>query len=458
MIQPMDDHMSGAERRATIGLGAVFALRMLGMFMVLPVLTTYGMALQGATESRIGLAIGIYGLMQAIFQIPLGIYSDKLGRMPLIIGGLIIFALGSVVAATADSIWGIIIGRALQGAGAISAAVMALLSDLTREQHRTKAMAFIGMSIGVTFAIAMITGPIVTHLWGLSALFWGTAVLTVLAILTVLFVIPKPDHHVLNRESAFVRQHLSKVVTDPQLMRLNGSIFVLHAILMASFVALPIAMEQAGFPRSEQWKVYLFTMLTSFVAVLPFIIYAEKKRRIKQVFVGCVGLFLIAEAILLASDHMLWMIFVGIQCFFLAFNIIEALLPSLISKESPAGFKGTAMGIYSTCQFLGVAVGGAIGGRLLEYGGLHSVFVGALVLVLAWLAIAMSLREPRYVSSIRLMLNESMINASHLESLLKAQPGVAEVVVVLDEMAAYVKVDTKKSTRRDLEQLLAQRG
>lgn len=454
-MQLHDDRMSGAERRATIGLGAVFSLRMLGMFMVLPVLTTYGMALQGATESRIGIAIGIYGLMQAIFQIPLGIYSDKIGRTPLIVGGLIMFVVGSVVAASADSIWGIIIGRALQGAGAISAAVMALLSDLTREQNRTKAMAFIGMSIGITFAVAMVVGPLVTHHWGLSALFWGTAGLASLAIFMVLFFIPKPQHHVLNRESAFVSRHLFSVLADRQLMRLNLSIFTLHAILMASFVALPLVMEHAGFLRSEQWKVYLCTMLTSFIAVIPFIIYAEKKRRIKQIFVGCIVLFAIAEITLLGSHQHLWIIFAGIQGFFLAFNVMEALLPSMISKESPAGFKGTAMGVYSTSQFLGAAAGGMLGGKLLDLGGLNTVFVGALALIVIWLWFGFTLREPRYVSSLRLLLTENALHSSHLESVLKAQPGVAEVVIIMEEMSAYIKVDTKKTSRRDLEQIVA---
>ena len=454
-MQSLDDHMSGAERRATIGLGAVFALRMLGMFMVLPVLTTYGMALQGATESRIGLAIGIYGLMQAIFQIPVGIWSDKIGRVPLIVGGLVIFVVGSVVAANAESIWGIIIGRGLQGAGAISAAVMALLSDLTREQHRTKAMAFIGMSIGVVFAIAMVTGPVVTHKFGLSALFWGTAVLASCAIAATLWLVPKPAKHVRNRESAFVAQHLKRVITNRQLLRLNISIFTLHAILMASFVALPVAMEHAGFVRANQWQVYLITMLVAFIAVVPFIIFAEKKRRIKQVFVGCIITFGFAEVILLISSAHIWFIFAGIQLFFLAFNIMEALLPSMISKESPAGFKGTAMGIYSTSQFLGVAVGGAIGGHLLQSGGLIAVFAGALVLVLVWLWFGFTLREPSYVSSIRLELSATAPYSDQLSETLRQQPGVADVVVVYEELAAYVKVDTKKTSRHALEQVVA---
>ncbi len=451
-----DNRMTATERRATVGLGAVFALRMFGMFMVLPVLTTYGMALQGANESLIGLAIGIYGLMQALFQIPVGLLSDKFGRFPLIIGGLLLFLLGSVLAACADSIWGVIIGRALQGAGAISAAVMALLSDLTREQHRTKAMAFIGVSIGITFAVAMVSGPVITHASGLSALFWGTAGLTGLAIITTLFFIPKPQQHVLNRESAFVSGNLRAVLMERELLKLNFSIFSLHALLMASFVALPVAMEQAGFQRQLQWQVYLVTMLISFVAVVPFIIYAEKRRRIKQVFISCILIFLLAEAVLFSAGLQLWFVFAGIQLFFIGFNVLEGLLPSLVSKIAPAGYKGTAMGLYSTSQFLGVAAGGASGGWLLQLNGTPLVFLAGIVIVGLWLLVSLTMREPPYVSSLRIVLPDSAKQQSSLlAENIKAQPGVADVVLVLEEMAAYVKVDTRQTSRRDLEQIVA---
>lgn len=249
-----DNIMTPQERRATWGLGTVFSLRMLGMFMVLPVLTTYGMALHGASEALIGLAIGIYGLAQAVFQIPFGLISDRVGRKPLIVGGLLIFALGSVIAALSDSIWGIILGRALQGSGAIAAAVMALLSDLTREQNRTKAMAFIGVSFGITFAIAMVVGPIVTHAFGLHALFWMIAVLSLAGIAITLLVVPSADEHVLNRESSIVRGSFSKVLNNSRLLKLNFGILCLHILLMSSFVALPLAMEKLGWPLRTTGK------------------------------------------------------------------------------------------------------------------------------------------------------------------------------------------------------------
>ncbi|HEJ9095634.1 MFS transporter [Serratia odorifera] len=449
-----DNTMTPLERRATWGLGTVFSLRMLGMFMVLPVLTTYGMALNGASEALIGIAIGIYGLAQAIFQIPFGLVSDRIGRKPLIVGGLLIFALGSAIAAVSDSIWGIIIGRALQGSGAIAAAVMALLSDLTREQNRTKAMAFIGISFGITFAIAMVLGPIVTHSLGLHALFWMIAALALAGIVITLAVVPSADSHILNRESGIVRGSFSKVLSNSRLLKLNFGIMCLHILLMSSFVALPLAMEKAGLAASQHWMVYLVTMLVSFAAVVPFIIYAEMKRRMKQVFMGCVAVLFCAEVLLWFSGQHLWGIIAGVQLFFMAFNVMEAILPSLISKESPAGYKGTAMGVYSTSQFIGVAIGGSLGGWLYGLQGAGAVFIAGAVIAAVWFVVSSTMKEPPYVSSLRITLSELAVKDSALESRLKAQPGVADVVVVPEERSAYVKIDTKQTDRGRLEALV----
>ncbi|HDJ1438458.1 MFS transporter [Serratia rubidaea] len=449
-----DNTMTPLERRATWGLGTVFSLRMLGMFMVLPVLTTYGMALNGASETLIGIAIGIYGLAQAVFQIPFGLISDRIGRKPLIVGGLLVFALGSAIAALSDSIWGIILGRALQGSGAIAAAVMALLSDLTREQNRTKAMAFIGISFGITFAIAMVLGPVITHALGLHALFWMIAALALCGIVITLLVVPSADRHVLNRESSMVRGSFSKVLSNPRLLKLNIGIMCLHILLMSSFVALPLAMEKAGLAASSHWIVYLVTMLVSFVSVVPFIIYAEKKRRMKQVFMGCVAVLFAAELVLLISGQHLWGIIAGVQLFFMAFNVMEAILPSLISKESPAGYKGTAMGVYSTSQFIGVAIGGSLGGWLYGLHGAGLVFIAGALIAAGWFIISSTMQEPPYVSSLRITLSELAAKDSSLASRLQAQPGVAEAIVVPEERSAYVKVDTKQTNRGQLETLV----
>jgi len=449
-----DNKMTPLELRATWGLGTVFSLRMLGMFMVLPVLTTYGMALQGATEGLIGLAIGIYGLAQAIFQIPFGLLSDRVGRKPLIVGGLLVFVLGSIVAATTTSIWGIILGRALQGSGAIAAAVMALLSDLTREQNRTKAMAFIGVSFGVTFAIAMVIGPIVTHLLGLHALFWMIAVLASLGIIITLLVVPSTSEHVLNRESGMVKGSFSKVLANPKLLKLNAGILFLHILLMSSFVALPGEFEQAGFPASEHWKVYLVTMLIAFVGVVPFIIIAEVKRKMKLVFVSCVALLLIAELVLWQAGAHFWTLVVGVQLFFFAFNLMEAILPSLISKESPAGYKGTAMGIYSTSQFLGVAIGGSVGGWVFQHVDAQAVFLLGAGIAIVWLLVSLTMQEPPYVSSLRVVIDRTD-NAQSLEQRLRHAPGVSNVLIIPEERAAYIKIDSKTTNRQEIEALIA---
>ncbi|MBC6556051.1 MULTISPECIES: MFS transporter [Citrobacter] len=453
----MNDYkMTPGELRATWGLGTVFSLRMLGMFMVLPVLTTYGMALQGASEALIGLAIGIYGLAQAVFQIPFGLLSDRIGRKPLIVGGLAVFVLGSVIAALSDSIWGIILGRALQGSGAIAAAVMALLSDLTREQNRTKAMAFIGVSFGITFAIAMVLGPIVTHALGLHALFWMIAALATTGIVLTIWVVPNSTNHVLNRESGMVKGSFSKVLAEPKLLKLNFGIMCLHILLMSTFVALPGQLAKAGFPAAEHWKIYLVTMLLSFVSVVPFIIYAEVKRKMKRVFLACVLLILIAEIVLWSANVRFWGLIAGVQIFFLAFNLMEALLPSLISKESPAGYKGTAMGVYSTSQFLGVAIGGSLGGWVVEMFDGQAVFLAGALLAAIWLLVASTMKEPPYVSSLRVEIPPEIAADDTLKQRLLAKEGISEVLIVAKEHSAYVKIDSKVTNRFEVEQAISQ--
>ncbi len=449
-----DNKMTPVELRATWGLGTVFSLRMLGMFMVLPVLTTYGMALQGASEALIGLAIGIYGLAQAVFQIPFGLLSDRIGRKPLIVGGLLIFVLGSVIAALSTSIWGVILGRALQGSGAIAAAVMALLSDLTREQNRTKAMAFIGISFGITFAIAMVLGPVITNAFGLHALFWMIAVLASSGIVITLLVVPSASSHVLNRESGMVKGSFRDVLANSRLVKLNFGILCLHILLMSSFVALPGQFERAGLPAAEHWKVYLVTMLIAFVSVVPFIIYAEVKRRMKRVFMFCVALMLLAEVVLWLAGGHFWTLVIGVQLFFVGFNLMEAILPSLVSKESPPGFKGTAMGLYSTSQFIGVAIGGSMGGWVFGHFDAQSVFVVGAVIAAIWLVVSITMQEPPYVSSLRITLDACTLEKNELEQKLKTEPGVTAVFIVPEEQSAYVKIDSKVTSRATLEKLI----
>jgi len=455
MHDPHSERMSGGETRAAGGLALVFAFRMLGMFMVLPVLATYGMDLAGASPALIGLAIGAYGLTQAVLQIPFGILSDRIGRRPVIYFGLIIFALGSVLAANADSIWGIIAGRILQGAGAISAAVMALLSDLTREQHRTKAMAMIGMTIGLSFAIAMVVGPLLTSAFGLSGLFLATGGMALIGVFIVAVVVPKNTGTLQHRESGVARKALGPTLRHPDLLRLDLGIFVLHAMLMSSFVALPLALvEKAGLPKEQHWWVYLTALLISFFAMIPFIIYGEKKRQMKRVLIGAVTVLMLTELFFWAFGDTLRALVIGTVVFFIAFNLLEASLPSLISKVSPAGGKGTAMGVYSTSQFLGSAAGGILGGWLFQHGGLSVVFLGGAGLAALWLTFAVTMREPPYVTSLRLPLSPEAQRDAGLAERLKAVNGVTDAVVVAEEAAIYIKLDTELLDRASLERMV----
>ncbi|HEX8591713.1 MAG TPA: MFS transporter [Pseudomonas sp.] len=455
MHDPHSERMSGGETRAAGGLALVFAFRMLGMFMVLPVLATYGMDMAGASPALIGLAIGAYGLTQAVLQIPFGVLSDRIGRRPVIYFGLIIFALGSVLAASADSIWGIIAGRILQGAGAISAAVMALLSDLTREQHRTKAMAMIGMTIGLSFAIAMVVGPLLTRAFGLSGLFLATGAMALVGIGIVAFVVPKTTVTLAHRESGVARQAIGPTLRHPDLLRLDLGIFVLHAMLMSSFVALPLALvEKAGLPKEQHWWVYLTALLISFFAMIPFIIYGEKKRQMKRVLLGAVSVLLLTELFFWAFGDTLRALVIGTVVFFTAFNLLEASLPSLISKVSPAGGKGTAMGVYSTSQFLGSAAGGILGGWLFQHGGLSVVFLGCAAMCAIWLAFAVTMREPPYVTSLRLPLSPEAQRDAGLAVRLMAVKGVTDAVVVAEEAAIYIKLDTELLDRASLERMV----
>ncbi|WP_216782358.1 MFS transporter [Candidatus Profftia tarda] len=450
----IDVRMTSEERKAIWGLGTVFSLRMLGMFMVLPVLNTYGASLVGSSKTLIGVAIGIYGLTQAIFQIPFGLFSDYIGRKPLIIYGLIIFALGSSLAAMTNSIWGVIIGRCLQGSGAISSPIMALLSDLTREQNRARAMAYIGMSLGLTFAISMVFGPIIARAIGLSGLFWIIALLAVGGLIITTFFIPEAKQHILNRDSNIVKGRFSIVLANSRLLPINLGIMFLHILLISSFVVLPPLMENAGLAHENQWKVYLFIMIISLSCVVPCVIYAEKHHQIKRVFQICVILMLIAEIIFWCSGLSLYSIFFGMLIFFIAFNILEALLPSLVSKESPTGHKGTAMGVYSTSQFIGVAIGGSLGGLLYAHVGVYGVFSSCAVLAIIWLALILKMKDPPYLSSIRIIIPDRIRATYWLENKIKNLCGVSDVVLIPQEKTAYIKIDSQVIDREQIESFL----
>ncbi|MCW8956199.1 MAG: MFS transporter, partial [Gammaproteobacteria bacterium] len=299
---PHIESWSALEKRSAYSLAMIYAVRMMGLFIILPVFAIYSTSLQGSTPMLAGIALGIYGLTQSVLQIPFGMLSDRFGRKPVITAGLLIFALGSVIAAMSDSIYGVILGRALQGSGAIAAALMALAADLSREEHRLKMMSFIGVSIGFAFAVSMVLGPVLNQIIGLSGLFYFTAVLALLAIIILYTLVPRPMKSYFHRDTQSVPTLFADVLADRQLLRLDFGIFALHMVLMASFMAIPLMLvQQAQFEAEQHWKLYLPVFLISVVLMVPFIIQAEKKRRMKQVFIGAIGTLMLAELALTVS-------------------------------------------------------------------------------------------------------------------------------------------------------------
>ncbi|HKJ95318.1 MAG TPA: MFS transporter [Gammaproteobacteria bacterium] len=386
--------MNPGERKAAIGLAGIFGLRMLGLFFILPVFTLYADNLAGSTPTLIGVAIGAYGLTQAILQVPMGMVSDRIGRKPVIIGGLAVFALGSVVAALSGSIYGVIAGRALQGCGAIAAAVMALAADVTREQQRTKIMAIIGMSVGLAFMIALIVAPSVAAWMGLSGIFWVTAALAVIAMALLYLFVPQIAERSHDRD---IRPGtFRQVLRNPDLLRLDFSVMALHTILTASFVVLPVVIEnQIGLPRPDHWEVYVPVMVASVLFLFPAIGVGEAKKIMHRVVAASVLLLVLGEIGLADSLYVgPWAVVIALLVHFTAFNILESSLPSLISRFSPPQAKGAALGVFSTCQFIGAFVGGSLGGYLFGRFGAEGVFVFAAIVAACWFLMALGLRSP----------------------------------------------------------------
>ncbi|MBI3570997.1 MAG: MFS transporter [Gammaproteobacteria bacterium] len=450
--------MSPLERRAAAGLASIYGLRMLGMFLILPVFAVYAEHLPGGeNHALIGLALGVYGLTQALLQLPFGMASDHVGRKRVIYFGLVLFALGSFIAAAADNIYMVIIGRTIQGAGAINAAVTALLADLTREEHRTKAMAMVGGTIGLTFALSLVLGPALYHLISIPGIFAMTGVLALLAIPMMKFIVPDPKASHFHSDAEVAPAGLLGVLRDRELGRLNFGIFALHVVQMAMFVVVPFALrETGGLDANHHWQVYLPVLAISVVFMVPLILYSEKKAQAKPVFVGSVALMLAMELAFVPAIRHFWGLVTVLTFYFVAFNVLEASLPSLVSKIAPARAKGTAMGVYNTSQALGLFVGGAAGGILSNYFGAAAVFEFGAFLIGLWLYLAAGMKAPPAVKNLMFHINAlSAEDARRLERRLTDVQGVTEATVMADEGVAYLKVDSRRFDEPALRRLIS---
>lgn len=442
------------EKKAAFSLASVFGVRMLGLFMILPVFAIYGEQLAGYSPLWLGVAIGAYGLTQALLQIPMGILSDKYGRKPVILAGLVVFLIGSVIAALSTSIQGVVIGRAIQGMGAIASAILALAADLSREEQRPKVMATIGMFIGLSFTLAMILGPIVADAFGLSGLFWFTGFLTIVAMLMIQFLVPYSVSKAPRGDNVALPDQMVRLIKDPQLSRLNWGVFILHMALTACFVTLPKQFVASGLALENHWQLYLPTLLGSFFLMVPFMIVAMKKQQEKPMFSGAVALLSIALLLLWILPAGLWSLVFSVVLFFTAFNYLEATMPSILSRLAPAGVKGSAMGVYSSSQFLGAFAGGIVGGFVASRFGEQSIFLVMAVVSFIWLLLSFGMQKLKKSKSFSFSTTiNSEQKAEEVAELLINMPGVIEAILVHDDVdstnnakgyaVAYLKVDDK---------------
>ena len=437
--------MKPQEFRAAAALAAVFSVRLLGLFMIYPVFAAYAGTLAGASPYLIGEALGIYGLSQGLLQIPFGLLSDRIGRKVMIVLGLTLFGIGSAVAAVSTTIGGVIIGRALQGAGAVGSVILALVADLTGEDSRTAAMALVGITIGGSFLVALLAGPVVASFIGVAGIFWLMVALALVGIAITQFVVPSPPRVRVHRDAEAVPALLGAVLRNRELLRLDLGIFVLHAMLTASFLVVPdLLRSTVGVAVHDQWIVYLPVLLVSVAVMVPAIIVAEKYRRMKGVFVSAVMALVASQIMLFNGAANVFLLLAALIVFFSAFNVMEASLPSLITKVAPPDVKGTAMGVYSSLQFLGIFIGGVIGGMAHQHGGSAGVFALTTALAAIWLLAAARMAQPSYLTTRLLPIAESNVSdAAGLARKLRQVPGVVEAVIIAEEKVAYLKVDSK---------------
>ncbi len=390
MPDPQSLSLTPTERRASFALAGLFAARMLGLFLLLPVFAVAALGVAGGDDpARVGLALGMYGLTQACMQIPFGLASDRWGRRPVVLVGLLLFVLGSVICALSNDIFWITIGRAIQGSGAISAAITAWLADATRPEVRTRAMAMVGGSIGLSFALALVAAPLIVGAGGLSGLFWSIALLGVVCLLVARFVVPVVPLAAKPAQPARAMQ----VFTHTDLLRLNFGVFCLHLIQVAMFVVIPpLFIKLGGFSSAELWKVYLPVIFGSFIFMVPMIFVAEKKRAHRAMLRLAVAGLVVVFALLPWASQGFYLLAAGLTAFFVMFNVLEALQPSLVSRVAPPELKGLALGFYNTAQAAGLFLGGSLGGILVVWGGASAVFWAACALSALWLLVTWGMR------------------------------------------------------------------
>lgn len=438
------DSLTTTERRTAISLSLVFAFRMLGLFMIMPVFAIYGQELIGYSPIWVGLAIGAYGLTQALLQIPAGMLSDRIGRRPVIFIGLIIFILGSLVAAYSDTVYGVTLGRVLQGGGAIASAILALAADATREEQRPKAMAMIGMSIGVAFAAALVIGPVLAPSVGLKGLFLITATGGLCGIAIVYYIVPHVITKAPRGETIAIPALLGNLIKDPQLLRLNIGIFTLHMTLTAIFVTLPLHLQEMSLTSNLHWQFYLPALLGSFILIIPMLIIGARKKMNRHFYLFAIALMAISLLIMGLASQSLTLMFIAILLYFTAFNFLEASLPAFISMLSPAGAKGSAMGIYSTYQFLGAFCGGILGGFSYKLLGSNGVFLCLACLMLLWLFLSWGMHNPSKIRTYTYSTNIKNENhAARLTEQLLTLNGILEVVIIIEEQIVYTKVNNQ---------------